>query len=351
MKSLRTRLTVRFGLMLLILVAAFTCLTRLSLEIELRHQTWQQAFPDHPDWKLQGSFLEAEVGNFVAEKLMESAMIWFVPLVVAALAGGYWLARLSLRPVASVNRQLRAKNSSNLGEPIRLPELDHEFKALVGHLNELLSRLDESFSEMNDYAAKVAHELRTPLTILRLKIEQAGGRIDPALAEALENELQRLSYVVEQSLLIARAERGHLPLQHTTFDLADVVRDVVADFQLLAAERGRQLSLLSAPECRIRADARHIRQIIHSLLTNALKHGQGDLRVRIRCRSGCARLLIFNRTSQKPGTNPEALGLGLRVVAALLRRESSIHYFRRRGRDYYIARLQIHLAAPEEEDH
>jgi len=340
-KSLRTRLTVWFGLVFLSLVVAFTFLTRHTLETKLRQQTWQNDFPDHPDWKLHGSFLETEVANIVAEELMKSAMIWSVPVVVLALAGGYWLARFSLRPIASVNRQLRTKDSRNLSEPIQLPEMDNEFRDLVKQLNDLLSRLDISFKEMNDYAAKVAHELRTPLTIIRLKVEQAEGRIDPELAEALEIELHRLTYVVEQSLLIARAERGHLSSQPTLFNLADTVRDVVGDFQLLAGERGRHCSLLAVSECWVFTDARHLRQIIHNLLTNALKHGQGDLKVRVSRRPGHAGLLIVNHTSRKTDAETEALGLGLRVVSALLRQETDVHYLRRRGRGYYAARLQM----------
>jgi len=52
-------------------------------------------------------------------------------------------------------------------------------------------------------------------------------------------------------------------------------------------------------------------------------------------------LLIVNHTSRKTDTETEALGLGLRVVSALLRQETDVQYLRRRGRDYYAARLQL----------
>ena len=345
MRSLRARLTVWFGLGFLAVVVAFTFLTHHTLETELRQKTWQKDYPDHPDWKLHGSFSETEVAD-ISNELLESALVWSVPLVVVALAGGYWLARHSLRPIASVNRQLQIKNSNNLGEPIRLPEMDEEFRDLVRQLNELLSRLDVSFTEMNNYAAKVAHELRTPLTIIRLKVEQADGRIVPELAEELENELQRLTYVVDQSLLIARADRDRLPSEPSIFNLANLVRDVIEDFSMLAAERGRHFSLLTVPECWVSADARHLRQIIHNLLTNALKHGQGDLTVRLSRRAGKAGLLVINQTRRKADTDLDALGLGLRVVTALLRQEPDIHYQRRRGQDYYAARLKLPAMDP-----
>jgi hypothetical protein len=65
-------LAVWFGLVFLALVAAFTFLTRHTLETELRQKTWQKNYPDHPDWKLHGSFSEAEVVD-ITNELMESA--------------------------------------------------------------------------------------------------------------------------------------------------------------------------------------------------------------------------------------------------------------------------------------
>ena len=140
MKSLRSRLTVWFGLVFLGIVAVFTFLTHRTLEEELRNRTWQKDYPNHPDWKLHGSFSEDEVRDISGE-LMESAMLWSIPMVVAALFGGYRMAQHSLRPIASVNRQLEAKHLGNLGQPITLPEADVEFRDLLRQLNSLLGRL------------------------------------------------------------------------------------------------------------------------------------------------------------------------------------------------------------------
>ena len=341
MKSLRARLTVWFGLVFLALVAAFTFLTHHTLEEELRDRNWQKDYPDHPDWKLHGSFSEAEVQD-ISRELMASAVGWSVPLAVVALLGGYWLARQSLRPIASVNRQLQTKNSGNLGEPISLPEMDYEFRDLVRQLNALLARLDNSFAEMNDYAAKVAHELRTPLTILRLKVEQSGGRLAPELADELEAELHRLTHVVEQSLLIARADRGRVMTMRSVFNFSRTIAEVVEDFQLLAAEQNRRFTLKAIPDCWVSADPHHVRQIAHNLLTNALKHGDGDLTVRVKCTGRFVVLLVGNR-ARRAGASEPTLGLGLRVVGALLRLEPELKLQRRHSGSYYVTRLLLPL--------
>jgi signal transduction histidine kinase len=334
-----------FGISFVVLVVVQLLLANKLFDAELRGQNWCQIFPNHPDWVLHGSYSEDEVKN-LTRNLTASLLIGSLPVVLLSVGIGFWLARKSLRPIASVNEQLLRKTAATLGEPIRISEMDVEFRELVRQLNELLSRLDVSFAEMNNYAAKVAHELRTPLTILRLKVEQADGRIAPELAEELENELHRLTFVVDQSLLIARAERGRISSQPTIFNLVNVVSDVVEDFQLLAIERGRRFSLLTVPECWVATDVRHLRQIIHNLLTNALQHGQGNLTVRVSEHNGLARLLFINETSRKTDADRVTLGLGLRVVAALLRQETAIHYRRRQGDGYYVARLRMPSIQP-----
>ena len=339
MKSLRTRLTLWFALGFAVTIAAFTFLIHTTLKAELEQKTCNKIYPDLPDWKLHGSLTEAEVAE-IANRMLWSALLWSAPLVLAAVVGGYWLARQSLRPIASVNRQLQAKNPANLGEPIALPEADYEFRDLLKQLNDLLARLDASFAEMNNYAAKVAHELRTPLAIMRLKVEQAGNRIAPELADELEGELHRLTHVVDQSLLIARAEQGRLTAMRSVFNLSAAVAEVVEDFQLLAAEQDRRLTLNPAAECWASADPRHLRQIAHTLLTNALKHGSGDLTVRVKRERRHAVLLVANRV--KPGADTEStLGLGLRVVAALLHLEPDMKFQRRHGQGYHVARLLL----------
>lgn len=349
MKSLRSRLTLWYGLGFVVVAALFIYVLHLTLQTRLLEKACSKIYPDLPNWKLHDSLTEAEVQQ-ISDDLLKSAFLLLIPVVAIAVAGGYWLARQSLRPIASVNRQLAAKNPANLGQPISLPELDDEFRGLVRQLNNLLGRLDDSFTEMNHYAAKVAHELRTPLTIMRLKVEQAGDRIAPELADELEGELHRLSHVVEQSLLIARAEQGRLAVTQSVFNLAPAVAEVVEDFQLLATEQDRRFTLQSQTTCWVSADPRHLRQIIHNLLTNALKHGSGDLKVRVKSTGKFAVLLVANRAN-RTGTIEPALGLGLRVVAALLRLEPALQLQRRHGSGYYIARLLVPLVGQPEPFH
>jgi signal transduction histidine kinase len=328
----------------MLLLAMFAGFTHHYLNAELHRKTWQRDYPDHPDWKLHGSYSEAEVDDIMKE-LVETSVIYGVPATLIAVVVGWLLSRQSLRPIARLNDQLHTIRAANLSQRIELPEIDAEFRDLVRHLNELLGRLDRAFTDMSEYAARVAHELRTPLAILRLKVEQAGERIPPELAEQLQAELHQLTHVVDQSLLIAKAEQGRLKINPRAFDLAALVHDVAEDFALLAQEDDRAVKLSVRAGGMVWADPKHARQILHNLFTNALKHGQGEIRVKLTRRDHGYALTLANRIRPRTSAQPDALGLGLRVVETLLSLQPELKCQRRRNARVYVVKLHLPAAS------
>ncbi len=343
MKSLRWRLAAWFGVSVVLILVVFVGFTHHFLNSELHKKSWQRDYPDHPDWKLHGSYSEAEINDITTE-LIEISLLYGIPLAIAAVFIGFALSQKSLRPIAHLNEQLQTIRAPDLSRRIELAEADAEFRGLEKHINELLGRVDHAFTDMSEYAAKVAHELRTPLAILRLKVEQAGDRIPPELAEQLQTELHQITHVIDQSLLIAKADQGRLKLQLGTFDLAQLVADVAEDFALLAQENNRAVRLFPMRPSPVRTDPKYARQILHNLFTNALKHGQGNIHVRLVRRNHRFVLIIANGLRPRSTVQLETLGLGLRVVATLLALQPEIKYRRRSGARDYLVRLSFPIA-------
>ena len=204
MKSLRVQLTLWFTVGFVALAAIFFFATYRYLDLRLREDTFHREQKINPNWILRGSYSEEEVEDIMGQ-LVQSSLIVSLPLVLLILILGYFIARQSLRPIERLNLQLQSIGPRTLGQQVKLPEADEQFRSLLRHLNDMLARLEGSFSEMSEYAARVSHELRTPLAIIRHKVEQSQGRIDPDLAEDLQEELHRLTHVVDQSLLMAKA--------------------------------------------------------------------------------------------------------------------------------------------------
>ncbi len=342
MKSLKWRITCWFAASLLAVLSVYVAVTYLHLQHELRLEKWERAHPDHSDWVLHGSYSKSEVDD-IAGELGRLSLLYAVPVAILALAIGRLFARRSLQPVEALSQQLRSINARSLKDRVQLPRADREFQAIETSINALLERLEGAFKQLTEYSAQVAHELRTPLTLLRLKVEDAAGRIEPGLAETLQEELHRLSDYVDQSLLLATAEQGRLILRPERVILGPLLEDLLETYQLLARHEQRAIQFAASPPITVSADPRYLRQMLHNLLTNALRHGTGPIRIVLETTPGAAVCRIENAVA--PTSRDSAnTGLGLRVVQALATAQSC-QLKTRRSADAFVA--EIHWPALE----
>lgn len=339
MKSLYWRFAAAFALSLLAVMAAFIASTYSHLQSELRIEQWERALPGHKDWVLHGSYSEAEIDDIVGE-LWRLALVYAAPVTALALGLGYYLARRSFQPVAEINRQLQAIGAQSLNQRLILEHADEEFRAIKRNINSLLDRLDTSFRQLTEFSAQVAHELRTPLTLLRLQIEEAAGRIEPALAESMQEELRRLSDYVDQCLLLATAEQGRLTLNLTPVPLAATVSEMIDTYELLARAENRTLTVSAPAEATVSADARALRQILHNLLTNALRHGTGPIRVGVAREGAESVCTVENDVASRPVAAHPGTGLGLRIVRALAALHPGLSFSAGIRGDRHIAELR-----------
>jgi signal transduction histidine kinase len=152
---------------------------------------------------------------------------------------------------------------------------------------------------------------------------------------------------VEQALLIARAEQGHLRPNSIRFDLAALLDDVTQDFRLLARDQDRQIEV-TAQQSVVSADPQYMKQILYSLLTNSLRHGRGTIYAGLRTEPKETFLSIKNRVKAEDSDETLDLGLGRRIVAALvaLQQNMEVHTDRKEG--WYEVRLSISDVAPDQ---
>ena len=149
-------------------------------------------------------------------------------ILIASLLG-YGLAGSAMRPVEAMRRRAAAGD-----ERLPLPAAHDEIHRLGETLNGLLARLRGSIERERRFVADASHELRTPLAVLKTELEARACAIPirmPAIASAIE-EVDRLSQLAEDLLVLARSEEGELPVRRETLHvrpLLEGVRDRFAD--------------------------------------------------------------------------------------------------------------------------
>jgi heavy metal sensor kinase len=206
-----------------------------------------------------------------------------IALALASVAG-YVLAGFSLRAVESMRRRAAAISADTPGERLPVPQTGDEVERLGTTLNEMLARLEAAVERERDFVADAGHELRTPLAFLRTELELAlrHGRSREELRDAVRassEEVDRLAQLADDLLLIARSDRGKLALQLEAIDASDLLHSVVTRFEWRAQETGRPLRAMPSSRLEVRADRLRVEQALSNLVENALRHGDGEVRL------------------------------------------------------------------------
>jgi len=228
------------------------------------------------------------------------SLLGMVPLaLLVSGAGGYWLAARALRPVDQVTRLAREIGAKNLSLRLPAPATDDELGRLVATFNQMIDRLQFSFESMQRFTADASHELKTPLAALRVAIdvalsrERTGEEYRRSLA-ALSEAVERLTGVVDDLLLLARADAGSLPLEREPLRLDELVADVAAALEPLAEARGVRLAAETPAAVTVAGDERWLRQMLYNLIDNAIKYSgdRGAVRVGLESQDGTARVSV-----------------------------------------------------------
>jgi signal transduction histidine kinase len=199
-------------------------------------------------------------------------------LMLISIMFGY---RIAGRPQQVVERIINEVEAITDGRSLhkRLAE-DHsspEFARLALTLNEMMQRLEKSFSALRTFTADASHELNTPLAVLRADVERAMSPIVTddermvALEEALR-EIRRMTDLVDSLLTLARADEGRLDLHREPVELGALVHDVYETAQLLAEEAGLSVKLTTLEPTTVMGDEGRLRQLFLNLVTNAIKY-------------------------------------------------------------------------------
>ncbi len=315
--NFRMRMAAWSMLSVVLIVGVLMMAAHWHLDGELRKDGWDRTHPDNPAWTIHGSYTDSEVQDILGELM--TVWLWIaVPLLLASVGVGYFIAARSLRPVRRINQELDSLDPLSCAQGVHLPESDAELAALVHHINDLLGRVGKSYNEMAEFSSRVAHELRLPLTLLRLRLEALAPELPPEVSEDLQEEIGHLSKLVERSLLMAKAEGGTLEHEIQPVDLSALLEDLHDGYSILAAEAGLTLGWQPDPGLTVNSDPALLRQILHNLLGNAIRHGKGEIRLQARRLDDGRRVLLEIRNGiSESDTSLIGTGMGLRLVRAI----------------------------------
>ena len=196
---------------------------------------------------------------------------------VVSLLGGWILVGRSLRPVDEITRAALAIEHTNLDRRITEPTTDDEIARLASAFNEMIARLDRSFRQIQQFSADASHELKTPLTSIRGEAEVAlMSDLTPegyrAVLRSIVDEVERMSAIVENLLILARADAHQIEVRRERIALHEIVMSVYEQMEPLARRRGVRLEIGDLAEAEVEGDPLWLPQILINLVNNAVKY-------------------------------------------------------------------------------
>ena len=225
-----------------------------------------------------------------------------VPLVLLlASAGGYFLARKSLAPIASMNSQTQRITAESLSRRLDVTSPRDELGRLATTINDLLARLESAFNEQQRFIADASHELRTPLAVLRGETEVALAKRRTAdeyqqSLSLIQEEAERLSRIVEDLFILARQPiDAPARLMRERVSLNETVKDCARAAQVLASRKGvRLITENDVPSIQLTGDKELITRMLLNLLDNAVKYtpAGGEISLALTRQNGNAEITV-----------------------------------------------------------
>lgn len=259
-----------------------------------------------------------------------------VPLLVAFVGLGAWvLAGRALQPVEAIRVEVAELSQGQLHRRVPVPVSGDEVGRLASTMNTMLDRMEESASRQRGFLADASHELRTPLAVVQAELEVAlahpGDDWNSVAAQVLE-ETRRMARIVEDLLILARADDGQLAKCTGPVDLDELVLDEARSVRT----RGPAIDVSRVSAGRVEGDADQLHRVIRNLCDNAVRHASTKVTLELRSTGEQVQLVVaddgpgipfehrekvferFARLDESRSRSGGGAGLGLAIVREIV---------------------------------
>src|SRR6266404_4410715 len=217
--------------------------------------------------------------------------------ILASTVIAITVTKRGLRPLAEMTHSLEHIGPTHLNERVAPAGWPRELRPLAVAFDEMLGRLEDSFTRLSQFSADLAHELRTPIANIlgEAQVTLTRARTADEYREVIEStiaECERLSGIVDNLLFVARTDAADRQIHRTLFDGRAAVEKIAAYYQTLAQDRHIAVTCTGAGE--IYADSVLFGRAVSNLVDNALcfTPDRGSIRISIAVRAASSEISV-----------------------------------------------------------
>ena len=278
-----------------------------------------------------------------------------IAAVMIALAGGFWLVRIGLRPLRDMETTAESIAAGNLTERVPGENTKTEVGRLARTLNVMLARIESAFSarlaserrlraseaRLRRFVADASHELRTPIAAISAYAELFGRGASEQKADlerlmgGIRTETARMEHLVADLLILARLDEGR-PMERRSVDLVALCAEAVQTASTVGPDW--PVTFHASRPIEVEGDATSLRQVVDNLLGNVRAHTPAGTAVRVSVEPD-GEGAVITVADNGPGMEPEeaahiferfyrsdpsrsrshgGAGLGLSIVSAIV---------------------------------
>ena len=270
--------------------------------------------------------ISSEAAQHVLASLRLVLLASFPVVLLALFAGARRLAGRSIAPLTQFTATANRITRSNLTERLALPARPDELHTLATAINGLLARIEQAVAREKQFTADASHELRTPLAVLKGTLEVL-VRKPRTPAEYVEKiglgilEIDRLTHLVEQLLLLARFENHAKGLTQQELSVMSCVHDVLYRRRAEVEAKHLRVEVEDGPATTVVADPFLVDLILDNVLANAVKYSPAGSCIRVGLAPQAGRLAC-TITDQGIGIAPHELA---HIFTPLYRADALAH--------------------------
>ena len=280
----------------------------------------------------------ALIGVFETTTVVTRLLVVGLPVLLVVVAVTTWfVVGRALAPVEAIRREVDEISAAQLHRRVPQPATEDEIGRLAATMNRMLARLENARDSQRRFVSDASHELRSPITTIRQHAEVALAHPDrmtaEELAEVVQAEQQRMQRLVEDLLLLARADE-HVSPPRAPVDLDDLAFEEARRLRSITSTR---VDTSGVEAARVNGDINGLRRLVRNLGENAARHAAGRIDVRLAERDGQVVLTVdddgpgipeserarvlerFVRLDEARSRDDGGSGLGLAIVDEVAR--------------------------------
>ncbi|MFT7638187.1 MAG: signal transduction histidine kinase [Candidatus Omnitrophota bacterium] len=286
-----------------------------------------------------------EVVDFLKNRI-KFVVLSMIPVAIASIFLARVFVARSMKPFKDLETRLNEINYKDLSFRIDSKINDGEWTAIITAINDMLSRLQQSFSYILEFSSNVSHEIKTPLAIIKgeselaLKKERNPKEYQEALNGVIE-EVDRIISITDNLLMLSKLDYHPDLLQKEKVNLKEVLIEIVNQCKLLMDDNSKVLLSTKIPKepFYIEGDIIHLRRLFFNLINNAIKFNRENGSVCVELSSAESKVtvsvrdtgrgipeeeqkIVFKRfyRSHQPNQEPvPGSGLGLSIAHSIVR--------------------------------